>query len=138
MNAPVPTCQGFRRAFGREPEGIWAAPGRVNLIGEHTDYNGGFVLPLALPYSAKVAAARRDDDLVRVASDQTPRHRRRYRRGRLGDIARAGANGGRLMSLASSGALREAGCDLVAWNSGSTATCRSVPACPRLPPSSAR
>ncbi|WP_030441684.1 galactokinase [Actinoplanes subtropicus] len=39
----------FRKEFGAEPAGLWAAPGRVNLIGEHTDYNEGFVLPFALP-----------------------------------------------------------------------------------------
>ncbi|MCO8272459.1 galactokinase [Actinoplanes sp. TRM 88003] len=39
----------FRKQFGAEPAGLWAAPGRVNLIGEHTDYNEGFVLPFALP-----------------------------------------------------------------------------------------
>src|SRR3954447_4779967 len=39
----------FRREYGAEPAGRWAAPGRVNLIGEHTDYNEGFVLPFALP-----------------------------------------------------------------------------------------
>ena len=39
----------FREAYGSEPAGLWAAPGRVNLIGEHTDYNDGFVLPFALP-----------------------------------------------------------------------------------------
>ncbi|WP_250003222.1 galactokinase [Actinoplanes sp. M2I2] len=39
----------FREEFGAEPAGLWAAPGRLNLIGEHTDYNEGFVLPFALP-----------------------------------------------------------------------------------------
>ncbi|GIF24397.1 galactokinase [Actinoplanes tereljensis] len=39
----------FRQQFGTDPEGLWAAPGRVNLIGEHTDYNEGYVLPFALP-----------------------------------------------------------------------------------------
>ncbi|WP_250027832.1 galactokinase [Paractinoplanes maris] len=39
----------FFKAYGVEPAGLWAAPGRVNLIGEHTDYNEGFVLPFALP-----------------------------------------------------------------------------------------
>jgi galactokinase len=39
----------FRARYGAEPTGLWAAPGRVNLIGEHTDYNDGFVLPFALP-----------------------------------------------------------------------------------------
>ncbi|HVE98891.1 MAG TPA: galactokinase [Mycobacteriales bacterium] len=42
-------------------EGVWAAPGRVNLIGEHTDYNDGFVLPIAIDRSTVVAAVRRDD-----------------------------------------------------------------------------
>ena len=60
----------FSRVFGRLPEGIWSAPGRVNLIGEFTDYNDGYVLPLALPFSSMASAARRDDDLVRVASAQ--------------------------------------------------------------------
>jgi galactokinase len=46
----------FRDAFGAEPAGVWAAPGRVNLIGEHTDYNEGFVLPFALQHQAVVAA----------------------------------------------------------------------------------
>jgi len=50
----------FTRAFGREPDGAWAAPGRVNLIGEHTDYNDGFVLPLALDRRTVVTAARID------------------------------------------------------------------------------
>ena len=50
----------FTRAFGREPDGAWAAPGRVNLIGEHTDYNDGFVLPLALDRRPLVTAARID------------------------------------------------------------------------------
>jgi len=52
--------QAFTQAFGREPDGAWAAPGRVNLIGEHTDYNDGFVLPLALDRRTVVTAARID------------------------------------------------------------------------------
>lgn len=51
-------AQAFRDVFGAEPEGLWAAPGRVNLIGEHTDYNEGFVMPFALPYYAAVAVAK--------------------------------------------------------------------------------
>ncbi|MCM3780678.1 galactokinase [Microbacterium hydrocarbonoxydans] len=53
---------------GSAPEGIWSAPGRVNLIGEHTDYNDGFVLPFAIPHRTAAAVARREDDRIRVAS----------------------------------------------------------------------
>ncbi|SCG41235.1 galactokinase [Micromonospora halophytica] len=48
---------GFRSAYGQEPAGRWAAPGRANLIGEHTDYNDGFVLPFALSLRTVVAAS---------------------------------------------------------------------------------
>lgn len=50
--------------FGRNPDLVAAAPGRVNLIGEHTDYNGGYVLPTALPQETQVLVARRDDRVV--------------------------------------------------------------------------
>jgi len=58
----------FADRFGRQPDGIWAAPGRANLIGEHTDYNDGFVLPLAIDHRVTVAAARRADDRLRLLS----------------------------------------------------------------------
>src|SRR5438128_11821773 len=48
----------FARRFGRAPRWIVAAPGRVNLIGEHTDYNDGFVLPMALERYTVIAADR--------------------------------------------------------------------------------
>ncbi|AKG43321.1 galactokinase [Streptomyces xiamenensis] len=54
--------------YGVAPEGTWTAPGRVNLIGEHTDYNDGFVMPLALPHSTTATVSRRADGLVRVHS----------------------------------------------------------------------
>ena len=57
----------FRNTYGAEPR-LFSAPGRVNLIGEHTDYNDGFVLPMAIERRTVVAAARRDDRLVRVGS----------------------------------------------------------------------
>nr|WP_224275021.1 galactokinase [Streptomyces sp. LS1784] len=60
----------FQSVFGTEPEGVWAAPGRINLIGEHTDYNDGFVLPLAIPQHTSVAVRRRSDDLLRLHSRQ--------------------------------------------------------------------
>ena len=59
---------GFVALFGYEPGGLWSAPGRVNLIGEHTDYNEGFVLPFAINRRTVVALALRDDRLARVAS----------------------------------------------------------------------
>ncbi|MGW8064632.1 galactokinase [Streptomyces ziwulingensis] len=58
----------FRELYGAEPHGVWAAPGRVNLIGEHTDYNDGFVMPFALPHTAVAAVSRRDDGVLRLHS----------------------------------------------------------------------
>jgi len=51
----------FRERFGGEPDGVWLAPGRANLMGEHTDYNDGFVLPFALGQGVTAAAARNPD-----------------------------------------------------------------------------
>jgi galactokinase len=61
----------FAEQHGRRPGGVYAAPGRVNLIGEHLDYNGGRCLPVALPHACYVAAGRRPDDLVTVRSLQS-------------------------------------------------------------------
>ena len=61
---------GFAERFGTEAEGVWAAPGRVNVIGEHTDYNGGFVLPVAMEHTTRAAVGRRDDGRVAFASLQ--------------------------------------------------------------------
>jgi galactokinase len=58
----------FEREFGRHADGVWQAPGRVNLIGEHTDYNEGFVLPFAIDKTARVAVAVRTDSTVRLLS----------------------------------------------------------------------
>ena len=59
---------GFEKAFGYSASGIWSAPGRVNLIGEHTDYNLGFVLPFAINRRTYAAVSLREDSIVRVAS----------------------------------------------------------------------
>jgi galactokinase len=60
----------FAERTGRDPEGVWAAPGRVNLIGEHTDYNDGFVLPAAIDRLVLVAAGRRAGGRLRLWSLQ--------------------------------------------------------------------
>ena len=60
---------GFEETFGRASAGIWSAPGRVNLIGEHTDYNLGFVLPFAINRRTIVALGPREDSVIRVASE---------------------------------------------------------------------
>ncbi len=62
----------FAQSYSREPQGVFSAPGRVNLIGEHTDYTGGLVLPFAIDARAWMAAARNDDSVVRVVSAQRP------------------------------------------------------------------
>ncbi|MCF3175140.1 galactokinase [Streptomyces sioyaensis] len=58
----------FAAVYGAAPTGLWAAPGRVNLIGEHTDYNDGFVMPLALPHTTIAAASARADGVLRLHS----------------------------------------------------------------------
>ncbi len=58
----------FMAHFSRVPEYVARAPGRVNLIGEHTDYNDGFVLPCAIGPSTMVAVSKRDDDIVEVVA----------------------------------------------------------------------
>ena len=60
MTVASDAAANFRDTFGADPTGLWAAPGRVNLIGEHTDYNDGFVLPFALPQHVVAAASVAD------------------------------------------------------------------------------
>jgi galactokinase len=64
------TALAFTRAYDAVPDAVGVAPGRVNLIGEHTDYNGGLCLPLALPHATWAAVRLRDDGQVRISSAQ--------------------------------------------------------------------
>jgi galactokinase len=66
--SPLPARE-FERRFGRPAELVAEAPGRVNLIGEHTDYNDGLVLPIAIEQRTRVAVAARNDAQVRVVSE---------------------------------------------------------------------
>jgi galactokinase len=68
----------FATRFGRPPDVVASAPGRVNLIGEHTDYNDGFVLPTAIPQRTWVALARRTDGAAHVGSDAVAGPPRRF------------------------------------------------------------
>ena len=61
----------YREKFGEEPELVASAPGRVNLIGEHTDYNGGFVLPCAVDRRVAVALGRGGNELYSADFDET-------------------------------------------------------------------
>jgi galactokinase len=71
LSAPAQRALHFAREQGGEVDGVWSAPGRVNLIGEHTDYNDGFVLPMAISQRTAVAVRRRDDRIVRVLSQHS-------------------------------------------------------------------
>ena len=64
----------FSELTGASPDSIWSAPGRANLIGEHTDYNEGFVLPFAIEHRTYAAVGHRGDGIIRVAStfDDSP------------------------------------------------------------------
>jgi len=62
----------FRARFGGSPDGMWLAPGRANLMGEHTDYNDGFVLPFALGQGVAAAAAARAGRALVLCSRQEP------------------------------------------------------------------
>jgi galactokinase len=97
----------FAARFGRPPEGVWAAPARVNLIGEHTDYNHGFVLPLAIDRRVTVAAARRADDLLRLVSLE-----KGERRLRLAEVGPGAVGGWAAYAAGTLWALRQDGAEV--------------------------
>ena len=119
----------FGTQYGAEPAGLWAAPGRVNLIGEHTDYNDGFVLPFALPQRTVAACSpaatpagrsARTSPTSRSASPTSPSPGAVDGLGRVRRRGRLGAARGRATT-----------CRRPA--SRSPRTCRSAPGCPRRP-----
>lgn len=99
---------GFAAAFGGEPAGVWAAPGRVNVIGEHTDYNAGLCLPVALAHRTYVALRPRPDGVVRLVSAQEPT----AWEGRLADVGPGTVQGWAAYAVGVAWALREAGLDV--------------------------
>ena len=69
-DTPESVAASFEQVYGFAPTGVWAAPGRVNLIGEHVDYNGGVMLPFAIDRDVRLAARLRDDGIFRASSAQ--------------------------------------------------------------------
>jgi galactokinase len=98
-------AEDYAARFGAPPDGVWFAPGRVNLIGEHTDYNGGFVLPFALGTGVAVAAARRGGGIT-VWSAQ----RGRAVTATAGELVPGAVSGWAAYPLGMAWALAEAGC----------------------------
>ena len=76
----------FVQTFGTTADDLYLAPGRVNLIGEHTDYNDGFVLPAAINFHTIIAVKRRDDDTFRAVSDAFPGEIKEWRFGQEGKM----------------------------------------------------
>ncbi|GAB7303511.1 galactokinase [Clavibacter michiganensis] len=102
--------EGFRARFEREPHGVWSSPGRVNLIGEHTDYNEGFVFPFAIDRRTVIALAPRDDDRIRLASSFSDE----VVEARLADLTGERIDGWQAYPLGVAWALGQRGADLAA------------------------
>ena len=108
----------FRDCYGGSPDGVWHAPGRVNLIGEHTDYNDGFVLPFALGLGVRAAAALAgardgdgDGDVLELCSRQAAATSpgAAHAQARVGSLAPGSVTGWAAYAAGVAWALREAG-----------------------------
>ena len=64
--------QEFRQTYRKEPDGVWSAPGRLNLLGEYIDFLGGSCMPMPLPYRTYIAGSLRRDGVLRASSLQMP------------------------------------------------------------------
>jgi galactokinase len=107
--AATAAAASFAECYQADPEGTWFAPGRANLIGEHTDYNEGWVLPFALARGVVAAAARRGDGVLAVSSRQAPGT---AVTARLDDLAPGSVTGWAAYPAGVAWALREAGLDV--------------------------
>lgn len=96
----------FTATFGSQPAGVWSAPGRVNIIGEHTDYNAGLCLPIALPHRTFIAVSPREDTVARVVSSVNPSDVVEVD---LDGLAAGGVDGWGAYPIGVAWALREAG-----------------------------
>ena len=101
--------EAFGARWGGRPDGVWRAPGRVNVIGEHVDYQGGLCLPIALPHSTFAAVRLRDDDVVRLHSLARPGE---DWEGRLDDVGPGSPSGWAGYLAGVVWALREDGVDV--------------------------
>ncbi|MEU6993239.1 galactokinase [Streptomyces sp. NPDC046465] len=99
----------FAELYGYAADGVWSAPGRVNLIGEYTDFNEGFVLPLALPHTAVAAVARRTDGVLRLHSADIDAPVAELRVDELRPLSRYGQGGWAAYPAGVVWALRDAG-----------------------------
>ncbi|QIR13392.1 galactokinase [Shewanella aestuarii] len=77
----------FVQTFGTKADDLYQAPGRVNIIGEHTDYNEGLVLPVAINFHTVIAVKHRDDHLFRAVTDAFPGQIKQWQFGEEGDIS---------------------------------------------------
>lgn len=107
----------FTRTFGTDPAGVWASPGRVNLIGDHVDYNGGLCLPIALPHQTYVALSPAEDGRVRIVSDFEGVE---VWEGRIEDIAPGGVEGWVAYAAGPAWVLREDGLDVGGFDAAIT------------------